>query len=47
MDKETRNFIEAVLDELEKQKKFNEGVLKHIEELREQQVKILEIMAGK
>ena len=47
MDKETRNFIEAVLDEIEKQKKFNEGVMKNIEELREKKVKILEIKAGK
>lgn len=47
MDKETRDFIDYVLDELEKQKRFNEGVLKCIEELREGQVRILEIMAGK
>ncbi|MCK4665928.1 hypothetical protein KAU33_04220 [Candidatus Dependentiae bacterium] len=47
MDDEIRNFIEYTTNELEKQKKFNEGVLKCIESLREQQERILEIMAGK
>ena len=47
MDKETKNPIEFIREELEKQRRFNQGVLKCIEELREAQVKILEIMAGK
>ena len=47
MDEETKKSNELLWTELKKQRRFNEGVLKCIEELRETQEKILEIMAGK
>ena len=47
MDEETRKVLGNILDELEKQKRLNAGILKCIEDLREWQEKTLEILSGK
>lgn len=47
MDEELRKVIEQIMNDLEKQKRFNNGVLKCIEDLRQRQERILEMLAGK
>lgn len=46
MDEETRKVIKKILDDLEKQKKLNSGLLSCIDDLRKRQEKILEILSG-
>ena len=46
MDEETRKVLGNILDDLEKQRRLNSGILKCIDDLRNRQEKILEILSG-